>query len=92
MGRTRPTSKASSSEKQPAEILKVTDDLLSTRFTFCSQAAVTDDDVEKQGDEPAVMKILTNLQKLLVGEVMDQLAATGAKRTLLQDVEISLKC
>ena len=89
MGRTRPTSKASSSEKQPAEILKVTDDLLSTRFTFCSQAAVTDDDVEKQGGDPAVLKI-TNLQMLLDTEVMDWLSATAAKRTLLQDVEVSL--
>ena len=71
--------------------VKVTDDLLSKepRFTFRSQAAVIDDEVEKQGGKPVVMKI-TSLQMLLATEVMDQLSSTAAKRTLLVDVKVSL--
>lgn len=71
--------------------VKVTDDLLSKepRFTFRSQAAVIDDEVEKQGGKPVVMKV-TSLQMLLATEVMDQLSSTAAKRTLLVDVKVSL--
>lgn len=59
------------------------------RFKFCSLAAFTDDEVEERGGDPAVPKI-TNLQMLLATEVIDHLSATAAKRTLLEDVKVSL--